>query len=218
MLLELSQIVVPPGDRTLLNNLSWQEFEQILTELGNHRASRLSFSNGTLEIMTPLFGHENAKALLGDFVKVLLDQLGWDYESARSTTFKNASMMQAIEPDESFYIQNCQAIRGKERIDLSTDPPPDLAIEIEITSRTRFDNYQILAVPELWRYNGTRLQINLLHDGEYVESPTSNLFPELAIATQIPQTIAKSKQIGSAAAIREFRNWVREQISKSSQS
>jgi Uma2 family endonuclease len=76
MLLELSQIVVPPGDRTLLNNLTWQEFEQILIELGNHRAARLSFSNGTLEIMTPLFVHENAKALVGDFVKVLLDRTG----------------------------------------------------------------------------------------------------------------------------------------------
>jgi Uma2 family endonuclease len=213
MLLELSQLVVPPGDRTLLNNLTWPEFEQILAELGDHRAARLSFSNGTLEIMTPLFTHEHAKSLLGDFVKILLSELGWDYETAGSTTFKNASMMQVIEPDESFYIQNCMAIRGKARLDVSIDPPPDLAIEIDITSRTKFDNYQILAVPELWRYNGDRLQINLLRDGKYVESTTSDLFPGLALIPKIPQLINKSKQIGSAATIREFRDWVKESIS-----
>ncbi|AFY68586.1 protein of unknown function DUF820 [Thalassoporum mexicanum PCC 7367] len=215
MLLQLSQIVVPPGDRTLLNNLTWPEFEQILAELGDRRAARLSFSNGTLEIMTPLFTHAHAKSLLGDFVKVLLTELSRDYECAGSTTFKNASMMQAIEPDESFYIQNCIAIRGKQRIDLSIDPPPDLAIEIDITSRTKFDNYQILAVPELWRYNGVRLQINLLQDGSYVESATSSLFPDLPLVTKIPQLITQSQQLGSAATMREFRDWVRASIATS---
>lgn len=103
--------------------------------------------------MTPLFTHANAKVQIGIFVVILLDALQLDYKLSGSTTFKNKQMQQGVEPDESFYIQNCLAIRGKERIDLTVDPPPDLAIEIDITSRTQFDNYQLLGVPELGRYN-----------------------------------------------------------------
>lgn len=212
MLLELQQLSVPPGDRILLKSLTWQEFEQILAELGEHRAARLSYSNGTLEIITPLFTHENAKVIIGDFVKVLLDELELDYEVSGSTTFKNEQMDQGVEPDESFYIQNCQAIRGKQRIDLTVDPPPDLVIEIDITSRTQFDNYQLLGVPELWRYNGQRLQVNVLQDGKYVESQVSPTFPNFALLEKIPQLLEQSKQVGSAQTLRAFRAWVRNQL------
>jgi len=161
MLLALKQLTVTPGDRLLLTSLTWQDYETILDELGDRRSIRLSYSQGTLEAMTPLFIHENTKVLIGDLVKVLLDELELDYEPAGSTTFKNQQMDQGIEPDESFYIENCHAIRGKTRLDLAIDPPPDLAIEIDITKRTRFNNYERLGVPELWRYNGERLEINV---------------------------------------------------------
>jgi Uma2 family endonuclease len=212
MLLELRQLSVPSGDRLLIKNVTWQEFEQILEELGEHRAARLSYSNGTLEIMTPLFSHENSKILIGDFVKILLDELDLDYEPSGSTTLKNKQMQQGVEPDESFYIKHCQAIRGKERIDLTIDPPPDLAIEIDITSGTLFDNYQLLGVPELWRYNGKRLQINVLQEGKYVDSEVSLVFPNFALCEKVPQFLEQSKQIGCAHILRVFRNWVREEI------
>ncbi|HAG82563.1 MAG TPA: hypothetical protein DCL61_15725 [Cyanobacteria bacterium UBA12227] len=212
MLLELRKLSVPPGDRLLIKDVSWQEFEQILEELGEHRSARLCYSDRTLEIMTPLFTHENSKVLIGDFVKVLLNELELDYEPSGSTTFKNQQMAQGVEPDESFYIQHCQAIRGKERIDLTVDPPPDLAIEIDITSRTQFDNYQRLGVPELWRYNGQRLQINVLQDGKYIDSEVSPTFPNFILIDKIPQLLKESKQVGSAQVLRQFRFWVREQI------
>lgn len=204
MLLELRQLIVPPGDRLLLKDVTWQEFEQILAELGDGRAARLSYSNGMLEIMTPLFAHEHANSLIGDFVNILLDELGLDYEPSGSTTFKNEQMCQGVEPDESFYIQNCEAIRAKERIDLTVDPPPDLVVEIDITSRTQFDNYQLLGVPELWRYNGTRLQINLLLNSRYIESQFSPNFPNFALTEKIPQFLEQSKQVGSAKALKAF--------------
>jgi Uma2 family endonuclease len=165
-----------------------------------------------LEIITPLFTHENAKSLIGDFVKILLDELGLDYEPSGSTTFKNEQTRQCVEPDESFYIQNCEAIRGKDRIDLTVDPPPDLAIEIDITSRTQFDNYQLLGVLELWRYNGKRLQINVLFNSKYIESQFSPSFPNFALIEKIPQFLEQSKQVGSAKALKAFRAWVKEQI------
>ncbi|MCU0537194.1 MAG: Uma2 family endonuclease [Hydrococcus sp. Prado102] len=212
MLLELRKLNIPPGDRILLTDISWQEYEQILEELGEHRAAKLSYSNGILEIMTPLFIHENATALIGDFVKILLDELDIDYELSRSTTFKNRQMNQGVEPDESFYIKNCLAIRGKERIDLTIDPPPDLAIEIDITSRIQLDNYRLLGVPELWRYNGKRLQINILQDDRYIESQVSSIFPDLELIREIPQRLEQSKQIGSARILKEFRIWVKKVI------
>ncbi len=136
MLLEVRKLSVPPGHQLLLKDLSWQEFEEILEELGASRAARLSYSNGILEIMTPLMGHETAKVLIGDLVKILLDEMGIDYEPTGSTTFKNQQMDQGVEPDESFYIENCEAIRGRQSVNLEVDPPPDLAIEIDLTSRT----------------------------------------------------------------------------------
>jgi Uma2 family endonuclease len=218
MLLELRKINIIPGERVVLTDISWQEYEQILEELGEHRSAKLSYSNGILEIMTPLFIHENTTGLIGDFVKVLLDELELDYELSRSTTFKNQQMNQGVEPDDSFYIKNCFKIRGKERIDLTIDPPPDLAIEIDITSRTQLDNYQILGVPELWRYNGKRLQINLLQNDKYIKSQNSSIFPDFDLVNKIPQLLEQSKQIGSAKILKEFRAWVKAVIQQNSSS
>jgi Uma2 family endonuclease len=212
MQLELNQLIVPPGHQLLLKDVTWQMFEKILEELGETRAARVSYSKGMLEIMTPIPEHEDDKVMIGDLVKALLEELDIEFRSLGSTTFKNEQMHQAVEADDCFYIQNEAAIRGKKRIDLSSDPPPDLAIEIDITSRTKFNNYEALGVPELWRYNGRKLQINLLREGKYVESNTSRNFPSLPIGEVIHQYVEQSKVVGRNATMRAFRNWVREQI------
>ena len=212
MQLELKQITVPPGNQLLLRDITWQMFETLLTELGESRASRLSYSKGTLEIMVPLPEHETGKVLIGDLVKIILEELEIEFCSLGSTTFKNENMAQAIEADDCFYIQNEAAVRGKNRIDLATDPPPDLAIEIDITSRTQFNNYEALGVPELWRYNGRSLQISVLQDGKYVQSDRSLQFPSFPIAQLIPQYIEQSKTAGRNVAMKAFRALVRSQI------
>ena len=212
MQLELNQLIVPPGHQLLLKDVSWQMFEKSLEELGETRAARVSYSKGMLEIMTPLAEHEDDKVIIGDLVKALLEELDIEFRSLGSTTFKNQEMAQAVEADDCFYIRNEAAIRGKKRIDLNFDPPPDLAIEIDITSRTQFNNYQALRVPELWRYNGRNLQINILQEGKYVESNNSYNFPELPIGEIIHQYVEQSKAVGRNATMRAFRNWVRAQI------
>jgi len=212
MQLELNQLIVPPGHQLLLKDVSWQMFEKILEELGETRAARVSYSKGMLEIMTPLPEHEADKVIIGDLVKALLEELNIDFWSLGSTTFKNEEMAQAVEADDCFYIQNEAAIRGKKRIDLSIDPPPDLAIEIDITSRTKFNNYEALGVPELWKYNGRKLQVNVLQEGKYVESNVSYNFPNLPIVEVIHQYVEQSKTLGRNATMRAFRIWVREQI------
>ncbi|MBO1071757.1 MAG: Uma2 family endonuclease [Dolichospermum sp. DEX189] len=212
MLLELQQIIVNPGQQMLLKDISWQQLENILEEMGERRTARISYSDGWLEIMVPLPEHEKDKELLGDLVKILLEILQIDFEPFGSTTLKNERMRQAVEPDTSFYIQNQAAVIGKNRIDLNIDPPPDLAIEIDITSRTRFDNYEILGVPELWRYQQQGLEIFLLREGKYIKSQSSPNFPNIPIIELVNEYVRQCLTIGRSQAMRNFRNWVKDNL------
>ncbi|MDB9310260.1 Uma2 family endonuclease [Aphanizomenon sp. CS-733/32] len=212
MLLELQQIIVNPGQQMLLKDISWQQLEKILEEMGERRAARISYSDGWLEIMVPLPEHEKDKELIGDLVKLLLEILQIDFEPFGSTTLKNKRMQQAVEPDTSFYIQNQAAVIGKNRIDLNIDPPPDLAIEIDITSRTRSDNYAILGVPELWRYQQQGLEIFLLQSGKYIKSQSSPNFPNIPIVELVNEYVRQCLTIGRSQAMRNFRSWVKDNL------
>jgi Uma2 family endonuclease len=207
--LQLRQLDIPPGHRVLLRDVSWQEFESILAELGEQRAARLAYSKGTLEIRMPLPEHEVNQEIIGDMVKILLEELELDRECFGSTTFKRQDMAQGVEPDQSFYIQNYARMIGKRRIDLTIDPPPDLAIEVDITSKTQLDAYEALGVPELWRYQDSRLQISVLRSGKYEASDQSLVFPDLPIVEVFSQFIQQSLTEGTSPALRAFRQWVR---------
>jgi Uma2 family endonuclease len=211
MRLNFEQILRRPGQVLLLKDIDWPTFETVLKELGDERAARISYSQGMLEIMTPLAIHESDKKIIANMVEILLEEMNMDFWALGSTTFQHPQMGQAVEPDECFYIAHEAAARGKERIDLTVDPPPDLAIEIDITARTRFDNYEKLGVPELWRYDGNTLEINVLNQGRYAHADRSHLFPNLPIGEVVPAFLAKARSVGRNAAMREFRDWVRAQ-------
>ncbi|NEQ19738.1 MAG: Uma2 family endonuclease [Microcoleus sp. SIO2G3] len=155
---------------------------------------------------------ETASQPYSECLKILLNELSINYDALGSTTLKNEKMTQGVEPDACFYIQNQAAIIGKNRINLSADPPPDLAIEIDLTSRTQLENYQILAVPELWRYGKQGLQINVLQAGKYVKSDFSPTFPDIPIIELVNQHVQQSQVVGSSQAIQAFRNWVQDNI------
>lgn len=210
-MLQLSQIDVPPGQRVVLRNVDWQQFEDILMELGEHRNSRIAYSQGTLEIVTPLPEHEVSKEIIGDMVKILLEEFAIDCETFGSTTFKRQDMKHGIEPDNCFYIQNQRLMRGKDRVDLMVDPPPDLAIEIDVTSQTQLSTYEALGVPELWRFEHRRLQIDVLVDGNYVQSSFSPTFPNLLLVEAIAEYVEQARSIGRSPALRAFRQWARQQ-------
>ena len=210
MQVALEKIIVKPGQQLLLQDISWQDFEEILEELGEHRSSRISYSNGVLEIMVPLPEHEKDKEIIGEMVRILLDQLEIDFEPLGSTTFKNEQMTQAVEPDACFYIKNYQEVIGKDRLNLSIDAPPDLAIEIDITNRTQLDNYLLLGVPELWRYTRKGFEIKLLEEKGYIESKTSPNFPEIPIIELIERHVKQAQTEGRSKAIRAFKKWVKE--------
>ena len=145
-------------------------------------------------------------------VKIILEELEIDCECFGSTTFKRQDMNSGIEPDDSFYIKNHLQMIGKEKIDLSIDPPPDLVIEIDVTSKTQLDAYLALAVPEVWRYENDKLQINIWQDGKYIESKISPKFPNLLIAEIIPQFVEESRILGRSLTLRKFRHWVKQFI------
>jgi Uma2 family endonuclease len=212
MLLEVKRIIVPPGQTVVLDDISWNEFESILEDLGESRGSRIAYDRGKLEIMTPLPEHEVNKEYISDFVKILLEELDIEFCPLGSTTFKNQLMFKGIEPDSCFYIQNEAAIRGKNRLDLTIDPPPDLALEIDITNRSHPDIYQSLGVSELWRYEKDKLQILLLINGKYVESNQSAIFPSFSLIKTIPQYLTQCRTEGRNKGMKAFRGWVREQL------
>lgn len=209
--LQLRQLGVSPGHRVLFHDVNWQEFEAILAELGEKRSSRLAYFHGTLEIRVPLPEHEKTKVIIGDLVKALLEELEIDRECFGSTTFKREDMLAGIEPDNCFYIQNYAQMIGKTRIDLTVDLPPDLAIEIDVTSKTQVSAYQALGVPEIWRYENGKPQIYLLESGKYVESPNSPTFPNFPIVEEFSRFLEMSQTVGTSRMLREFLKWVREQ-------
>ncbi|CAD5934707.1 hypothetical protein NO976_01758 [Planktothrix agardhii] len=210
--LQFKQLSVPPGQRVLFLDVSWQDFEAILAELGEHRGARVAYFQGILEIRMPLPEHEFNKEIIGDMVKILLEELEMERECFGSTTFKRQGMAAGIEPDNCFYIQNYQAMIGKKRLDLTVDPPPDLAIEVDVTSKTQLSAYQALGVTELWRYENDQLQIYVLRNGEYIKSQISPIFANFPVIEVISQFVEMSWIKGTSVALRAFRKWVRERI------
>ena len=200
------------ADRVVLYNISWQQFENLLKDLGDKRAARIAYDRGTLEIMTPLPEHEHYKEVISDIVKDLGDLLDLDYESLGSTTWKRESRLAGVEPDNCFYFQNEAAIRGKFQFDLNQDPPPDLVLEIDLTSKSlnRFPIYARLGVPEIWCYDSGELKIYQLQNGEYQEAQISLVFPNLAVQ-EIPTLIEKNRSLGRRAIRQVVRSWAREQ-------
>ncbi|PZV12061.1 MAG: hypothetical protein DCF20_18360 [Pseudanabaena sp.] len=207
----IAQIQLNEGQRVILENINWQEFEDILEDLGEHRHSLIAYYKGVLELRMPLPEHERAKVLISHLLVVLLEELGLEWESLGSSTFKSKKIQAGIEPDDCFYIQNYRSMIGKKRLDLDVDPLPDLAIEVDLTSITQINTYEALAVPEIWRYKNGKLEISLFVNGKYVNSPVSKAFPTIDAIAGISLMLEKSKDLPISALRREFRQWLQTQ-------
>ncbi|MBR8827316.1 MAG: Uma2 family endonuclease [Gomphosphaeria aponina SAG 52.96 = DSM 107014] len=203
----------PRADRVLLNNISWEMFENLLLDLGDRSGVRLAYDFGTLEIMTPLPEHEYYKEVIGVLIQDLAEELDLDYESFGSTTWRRAIREAGVEPDNCFYFQNEPVIRGQLEFDLNQDPPPDLALEIDLSSKSlaRFPIYARLGVPEIWCYENGELTIYLLEGERYLIAENSLIFPNLPIE-EIPSLIELNRGEGRRAIRRAVRAWVREKI------
>ena len=206
-----AKTLAPPEQIVQLSGISWQTYETLLAEIGD-RQIRLTYNRGNLKIMVPSPEHEVYKKVMGRFVETLAEELDVKIEPLGSTTFKRPELSGA-EPDECFYIQNISAIKGKKRIDMSQDPPPDLVVEIDITSSSEnsLQVYADLGVPEVWIYNGSRLKINRLENQRYVECDRSLAFPSVAIL-EIVKFLEQAETMDYLELVKAFRTWVKSQI------
>jgi Uma2 family endonuclease len=204
--------ILQAEQRVLLQNISWQFFESLLLELGDKRSSRLSYAQGNLEIMTPLWEHENPNRTIDRLINTLTEELNLDIGLGGSVTLKRPEKKSGKEPDSCYYIQNEGRVRGITKLDLTQIPPPDLAVEINITSSSlnQFDIYADIGVAELWRYDGEKIKFYQLQNAEYIECDHSPTFPTLS-PTKVDEFLAQCQTIGVTAAVRQFREWVRNQ-------
>ncbi len=201
------------GTSVVLANISWQQYEQLLEVFGDRPATRMAYSDGLLEIMTPLPDHEYFSNSLADAVKDIADELDIDYDCYGSATWRRELKKSGVEPDQCFYIQNEPLIRGQLEFDLAIDPPPDLAIEVDCSSKSldRFPIYAGLGIPEIWRYDDGMLTIHVLDQNQYRESGTSLAFPMLPIQ-ELPSLIQEYRTQGKRAMRRAFRQWARDKV------
>ena len=197
----------------LLKNISWKTYESLLNELGEHGGIRLTYDRGNLEIMTPSAPHEGSKKILGRFVESVSEELNIEIRSLGSLTCRRQDLARGLEPDQCYYIENENVVWDKEQIDLNQDPPPDLVVEIDVTSSSidRLSLYASLGVPEVWRYDGNRLIIYQLESQEYAERDVSPTFPFLS-QVDIVRFLELRRTTKENALIRLFREWVRSQI------
>ena len=197
-----------------LVGVRWQTYKSLMADVGDGRPWRIAYDRGVLEIRMPLEEHEEPKELLGDFITAIADELEIEIRKLGALTLEREDLARAVEPDACFYIQNEQRIRGR-KIDLQTDPPPDLAIESDYTnsSLNKYGIYAPLGVPEIWRYRKNALEIYLLAGSKYSLSPESLAFPFLPVR-EVPSFVAQSQKIGQRAAVRRFRARIKEILSK----
>ncbi|KAF3887581.1 MULTISPECIES: Uma2 family endonuclease [Nostocales] len=200
--------------RTVLENISWQTFKAMLADMSNQRNTRLAYDNGILEIMSPMMPHENSNRIIEGFIGVLCEELGLEIKRAGSLTLTRDDLERGGEPDSSYYIQNESLVRHKENIDLATDPPPDLVLEVEY-SRPKIDKlklYAAMGIPEFWGYNGNVLRFYVLSSGDYSEVELSPTFAPVPV-NEIPRFIRETRTNGEMSTTRAFRNWVKQAIS-----
>ncbi|MDF5728635.1 MAG: Uma2 family endonuclease [Rhizonema sp. PD38] len=192
-----------------LEGVTWATYQALLNELGNHRASRLAYYQGVLEIIMPSDLHEFINRILEAIIRALAEELNMRLRGYGSTTLDRQDLAHGVEPDSCFYIQNVDRILGK-KLDMQTDPPPDLAIEVDITSssKRRFGIYLTLQIPEVWRYT-ERLGFTIyqLRNKEYVECEFSPTFSMMS-GSILMQFLRQAETEDDTSVIRTLRQWL----------
>ena len=207
----------PAEQRVVLHNIGWNTYERLLADHQNNSAPRFTYDRGELEIMSPSPEHEAFNRSIALLVEFVASEMGIDVYDLGSTTFRREDLGRGFEPDSCFYIQNEECVRGKDRIDLSTDPPPDLVIEIDITSPSfsKLPIYAQMGVPEVWRYDGERMTIRVLEGSDYVETTESIVLPPVT-SNVLTDLVEKSKTTRRTVWLKRVREWSRENTGSSS--
>ena len=197
--------------RVLLRDVPWETYEQLLRDLQGQRVF-LTYDRGSLEIMSPSPQHEKIGKYISRMVEAFTLERRIPIVGLGNTTWKKPAELRGLEADECYYIAKAEWAKGREEFDLLVDPPPDLAIEVDVTSSSidKEAIYASLGVPELWRYENERLQYLRLAGGIYLSTPTSVHLPELPRG--IVETFARRRgESDDTTMMLEFLNWVKTQ-------
>ena len=194
-----------------MQGVSWETYESLLRDLGND-GPRMAYDRGLLEIISPSKKHEKFKKLVARLIEAYTEELGIDIGSTGSTTFKLRMKERGLEPDESYYVQNESRVRAKDDIDLQVDPPPDVAIEIDLRQSPldKLGIHAALKIPEVWSHDGKHIVIHLLQaSGEFVDGKRSRAFPDLPLR-ELERFLDRVGSESETQVIRAFRQWLRE--------
>jgi len=204
--------VLETEEPLVLENIRWSTYQALLRDLGE-RPIHLTYDQGRLEIMTLSAQHEILKTLFGRFIEMLTLELNIPIKSLGSTTIARKDLKRGLEPDECYYIARESLVRGRMKISFRKDPPPDLAVEVDVSrsSVSRQRVYAALGVPEMWRYDGELKVLHLQANGEYVVRDRSLSFPFLPMA-QVEGFFNQISELDEATLIRRFRDWVQKEV------
>jgi Uma2 family endonuclease len=205
----------PISQQFLLDDVDWDFYEALLERVGD-RHIFVTYDSGRLELMSPSYQHDKRSRYIGLIINAVAVELGIRMQGGGSTTFKRKELEKGLEPDQCFYVKNVDPIIGKRTLDLSVDPPPDLAIEVEVTRRMlpRLPIYRALGVAEIWRDDGKHIHVDVLQaDGNYREVTTSPSFPMLPIK-QVDCFLASIDETDEMTWTREVRAWMQQHLKK----
>jgi Uma2 family endonuclease len=180
-------ISAAPEGRVLLENVRWSTFQALITDLGPRRG-RVTYDRGTLEIMSPSKKHERLKMLLARFIMLFTQERAIKVQSTGSVTLEREDLDRGVEADDTYYVVREPEVRDQEDLDLGRDPPPDIAVEVEVTKSflDREDIYAALGVPEVWRCDGNDITVHRLgKDGRYRRAPRSAVLPGFPLAAAV---------------------------------
>ena len=194
----------------VVREASWEEYEQLLEDLGPKSSARVFYSQGRMWIVPPLPEHERPKVIVNRLMGALSEELKMPVISFGSSTLKGEKSARGAEPDDSFYVGQADQLLDKKQIDLNTDPPPDIVVEIDHTSTSidEFSIYAGLGVPEIWRVLESKVRIYVLTEAHYDESESSSIFPSLT-AQVLSQFLEQGLKQGEWIAAPAFRDWLR---------
>jgi len=205
---EMAQAAI--NQKLILQGVGWDFYEQVLKEFADSSGVHFAYDDGFLEVEVPLFKHERENRILQDLVATICIEKEIEFLNAGSTTFRKQAKMKGCEPDTAFYIQNEIEIRGLLDIDLAQDPPPDLVIEVDVTSPSlnKMPIYAALGVPEVWLYKGEKVKFFKLYGESYQEIRNSLAFPMLDSQTTT-DFLKKGLTESSLKWVREIREWIK---------
>ena len=207
-------VLVEPRQRFVLHCVSWQEYGKFLEAIGENHV-RVTYDRGSIELMSPQPIHEVYKMLFGALFTVLMEELDIPMKALGSTTFRREEAQAGLEPDQCYYFASAFRVRSWWTFDLAIDPPPDVAIEVDNTSSSldRMHVYAGLRIPEVWRFDGERLEVHRLQpDGNYEIVPRSVELPFVPL-DEIPALLHRSMECQEdRALLRGLRDWVRTRV------